>query len=80
MTKPYAIVNKKNITKLAGENTSASRYMIRAINSDSIDWNPNELTIKRKLTSREAARLYKKQLKNPQNWAIVDLRYGEAVR
>lgn len=76
----YAIVNKKNIVKLSGENTTNSRYVVRAVNDDSFNWNPKSLPIKRKLASREAARSYKRALKNPQNWSIVDLRVGEVVR
>lgn len=80
MTKPYGIVNKKNITKLHGQDTRLSRYYIKAVNDDSFEWNPNVLPIKRKLSSREDARTYKRSLKNANNWSIVDLRYGEVVR
>lgn len=80
MTKNYAIVNKKNIVKLHGENTTNSRYLIRAKNDDSMNWRPELLPIKRKLVSRDIAREYKRTLANPQNWAIVDLRVGAVVR
>jgi hypothetical protein len=76
----YGIVNKKNIVKLSGANTTNSRYMVRSVNDDSFNWNPKAVPVKRKLTSREAARSYKRALKNPQNWSIVDLRVGEVVR
>ena len=78
--KCYGIVNKKNIVKLSGENTTKSRYMIKPANTTNFVWDANEITIKRKLASREQARAYKRSLKNSNNWSIVDLRHGEVVR
>lgn len=76
----YGIVNKKNIVKLIGQNTTNSRYYVRNITDDSFGWDPKNLPVKRKLATREAARSYKRALKNPQNWSIVNLRVGEVVR
>lgn len=78
--KKYAIVNKKNIVKLAGENTTNSRYLIRAANDEGFLWRPEKLPVKRKLASRDEARAYKRSIKNPHNWAIVDLNEGSVVR
>lgn len=77
----YGIVNKKNIVKLHGENTTNSRYLIRAVNDTRFSWNPEVVPVRRKFNNRRDARQYKREvLKNPQNWAIVDLNEGAVVR
>ena len=74
--KIYAIINKKNL--VAVENTKKSRYAV--LSREGATGSVINLPAKRKLASREAARAYKRSLNNPSNWAIVDLRAGEAVR
>lgn len=66
----YAIVNKKHF--VPNGNTTASRYPVVALGDG--------LVVHRRRVSREDARAYKRSLKNPQNWAIIDLRTNEVVR
>lgn len=80
MSNIYGIINKRNLRIIPGENTTKSRYLIASRDLTSFDWDPSKFPIKRKLSSRSLARSYKRGLHNPQNWAIVDLRTGEAVR
>ena len=74
MSKPYGLVNRNNLVPMG--NTKQSRYPVQSING----WLGLDLPIRKKFSTRDEARDYKRELVTKANWVIVHLPRMEVVR